>query len=308
MTDRLTNEPVCLFIYNRPDTTQQVFDSIAEAKPPKLYVFADGPNTGDPDDEARCQETRDVIDVDWSCEVHREYADTNMGLKERWVTGFEHLFTNEERAIILEDDIVASETFFRFCDTLLEQYADDERIWDINGTNYLETWKVDRQDYHFTYYGSNWGWATWRRCWEEYDPEMMLWGDGEIRDRVRDVLADKALFEYAKTVYDRTYEGEIETWDYPWGFARHINSGHSIVPAKNLVSNIGFRSDATHTSDAESPSANIPRYELEFPLTEPDHMAVDRDYDERWFRKRKTWWERQPMLRRLADTVVRTIR
>lgn len=307
MTDRLTTAPVSLFIYNRPDTTERVFEQIAEAKPPKLYIFADGPQDDRLHDEARCQETRKIIDVDWDCEVHRKYASSNLGLKKRWVSGLEHLFTNEDRAIILEDDIVASSTFFRFCDELLERYQDDERVWDINGTNYLQTWKADRQDYHFTYHGSNWGWATWRRCWEEFDPEMDLWKEKEIQNRVRDILANPSMFEHSRTVYDRCYEEIIETWDYPWGLARQINSGLSIVPAKNLVSNIGFRSDATHTSDMDSPSADISRYELEFPLESPGHFVVDRDYDKEWFRQRKSWWERQPILRRLVDRIMRTL-
>lgn len=304
MTDRLTTTPICLFIYNRPDTTERVFEQIRKAKPPKLYVYADGPQPGDSDDEVRCNETRDIITVDWECEVDQQYAASNLGLKQRWVSGLEHLFTNEERAIILEDDIVASQTFFKFCDELLDRYENDERVWDINGTNYLQTWKADRQDYHFTYHGSNWGWATWRRCWEEYDPEMNRWGDPEIRDRVRDVMADPAMYEYARTVYNRTYNGSIETWDYPWGLARHINSGLSIVPAKNLVSNIGFRSDATNTSNVDSHSANIPRYKLDFPLDSPGHFVVDRDYDRQWFRQRKAWWERQPYVRKFINNII----
>jgi GR25 family glycosyltransferase involved in LPS biosynthesis len=285
-----------------------VFEQITKARPPKLYVFADGPNSERDDDEDRCRETRSVINVDWDCEVTREYADLNLGLKQRWVTGFDYLFDHEDRAIILEDDIVASETFFKFCETLLDRYQDDKRIWDINGTNYLKTWKPERQDYHFTYHGSNWGWATWRRCWEEFDPEMELWGRADIRDRIRDVLADRTLFEHSRTVYDRSYQGAIKTWDYPWGFARQLNSGMSIVPAKNLVSNVGFRSDATHTRDAESPIANLQRYDIEFPLSEPDHVAVDRDYDRASFKLRKAWWERQPMLRWLVDEVTRLMR
>lgn len=297
--------PVCLFVFNRPELTETVFEQVRSVKPSRLYVVADGPRADYPEDVDRCRETRAVTeDVDWDCDVRRAYADKNLGLKRRFATGLEFLFNHENRAIILEDDCVPSTDFFQFCAVMLDQYAEDERVWDISGTNYLEHWRDDEQDYHFSYYGGIWGWATWKRAWEAYDPSMELWSDPEIRSRLRDVIVDDSQYEYLRAVYDRTHRDEIETWDYQWGFARHINSGLSVVPARNLVSNVGFGANATNTVD-KGPLANIPRHSLSFPLDIHDYVAVDRTFDRRFHELRTAWWERIPILRRVVDVVTR---
>ncbi|WP_408957712.1 hypothetical protein [Natrinema sp. 74] len=190
---------------------------------------------------------------------------------------------------------------------MLEEYEGDKRIWDISGTNYLGEWQSEQQDYHFSYYGGIWGWATWRQTWEKYDPEMDLWGQETVKRRLQDVLASRSQYEYLRTVYERTYEGEIETWDYQWGFARHINSGLSVVPAQNLVTNVGFGDNATNTTDESSNMANIPRGNIEFPIDSHDYVAVDRKFDREFHKLRTSWWERIAALRYFSDAVLRRI-
>lgn len=302
MTDWELDSAVCLFIFNRPEMTQRVFDRIAESEPPRLYIVADGPREDvatDPDD---CQAARAVTEnVDWECDVHRNYASENFGLKKRFNTGLAWLFENEPEAIILEDDCVPHPDFFQFCDIMLDKYRNDERVWDVTGTNYLERWKPEKQSYHFSHIGGIWGWATWRRSWKEYDPDITLWENKEIRARLRDVLADEALCAYAETVYSRTYREVIDSWDYQWGFARQINSGLSVVPSKNLVSNIGFGDQATNTTDRDETFADVPTQQLAFPLNEPPCLAVDREYDHAYLQMRTSFWERIPLLRRLSN-------
>jgi GR25 family glycosyltransferase involved in LPS biosynthesis len=282
-----------------------VFDQIREAQPPRLYIVADGPREEVEGEAEVCQSTRAVTEnIDWDCEISRNYAPENYGIKKRFVTGLSWLFEQEPEAIILEDDCVPNQDFFRFCETMLDRYRNDKRVWDVTGTNYLETWKPQVNDYHFSHIGGIWGWATWRRSWEEYDPELVLWEKDEIKDRLRDVLGDDALAAYAETVYSRTYQGMVETWDYQWGFAKQINSGLSVVPAGNLVSNIGFGSQATNTTHEDRSLANVPTHSLVFPLQEPPCVAVDRGYDMEYLRTRTSLWERIPSLRRLTNRVV----
>ncbi|MDY7015907.1 MAG: glycosyltransferase family 2 protein, partial [Cyanobacteriota bacterium] len=197
-------------------------------------------------------------------------------------------------------------TFFQFCEELLNQYRDDERIWKIDGTNILTEWKSSLQSYHFSNFGAIWGWASWRRAWQNYDVDMKLWANPEAKNRVRDVIGDRQQYLNRKKVFDRTYAGKIETWDYQWGFARLLNSGLSVVPAVNLVSNIGFTDSATKTKIDFSGVSNLPRFPMNFPLKAPCGVAVDRDYDklryqktwhqtliQRGFRKFRTWRSRQ---------------
>lgn len=301
MSNERLGTPVALFIYNRPSKTERVLDQISTAEPQRLLVVSDGPQSQDASDIKRCERTREVVrdGVDWKCDVAWNTTDTNMGLKHRFVTGLRWIFQREHEAIILEDDCVPNESFFNFCSVILDEYRDDERIMDVSGSNHLGEWKPDSKDYHFSMQGGIWGWATWRRSWELYDPEMKLWRNDEIRQRLRDVIADNDQADYLEYIYDKAYSGEIETWDYPWGFARQINSALSVVPSKNLVTNIGFGEDATNTSAEGGPMSNIPRQELSFPIEHPKCVAVDREFDRRFHQLR-------PMSRRYK--LFRTIR
>lgn len=287
--------PVAFFIYNRPDYTSRVFDRIADSKPPRLFIVADGPT--DEVDRKRTEATRDVVDdVTWDCQVERLYADTNLGIKRRFVTGLEHVFDTVDRAIILEADTVPDPTFFEFCQILLERYQDDERIMEITGRNQLGTWRDDEQDYHFSYMGGIWGWATWSDCWDVYDPEMESWADPDARDRICDLIGDQWQYNHLERAYQETYDGRNETWDYQWAFARQINSGLSVVPSRNLIANVGFGEGATHTSDEDSPFAGTPIYSMEFPLNPPDYTVVDGDYERSFHELRPGRWKAHPLV------------
>lgn len=292
--------PVVIILFNRPEKTRRVFEQIAKVEPGELFVIADGPRAQHPDDEEKCHMAREVIDeVDWDCQVHWDFADENLGVEERVQTGLDWVFENVDEAIILEDDCLPDPSFFPFCQELLGEYREDERIWDVTGTNPLLEWNAERYDYHYSIHGVAWGWATWKRSWERYDPDMERWADPDIRARVRDYLADAQQYRWARRLYERTFRGEETTWDYQWGFAKSINNALSIVPSRNLVSNIGFDEGATHTTATDSPLADLPRQSIEFPIDFNDFVAVDRTYSRRYFEYVTTQWERNRLLRRL---------
>lgn len=279
--------PVVLFIYERERTTEQVLKTIVEADPPAMYVVADGPATESEADS--CERTRDVVrDRNFDFPVHKAFASENMGLRQRFTTGLDWVFDNTSEAIILEDDTVPEQSFFPFCDRLLDRFRGDERVMEITGRNQLETWQRAGYDYHFSYYGGIWGWATWRDAWEEYDPQMSLWQSPEVKRRIRDLIADEEQYRYLERVYDKTMAGEIETWDYQWGFARHLNGAMSVVPAKNLVKNIGFGDGATNTKDTASGFADKETFELDLPLEHPPYILPDREYDREFHTLRPT--------------------
>lgn len=280
--------PVSLFVYNRPEKTRKVVRQVATVEPPTLLVVADGPQESTTDDAEKVSRTRAVIEdaVDWDCDLRREYAVENLGIYERFVTGLKWVFSQVSESIILEDDCVPAESFFRFCEKMLETYRDDERIMEITGYNVVGEWKSDIQDYHFSHYGSHWGWATWRRAWEWYDPEMTGWECPEIRARVRDTVGDESQADYLEYLYNRVYQGEIDTWDYQWRFSKQINSALSIVPSRNLITNIGFDAEATHTDSIDSELGGTERYSLDFPIRENDFVAVDSGYDDEFYNSR----------------------
>lgn len=278
MTEWNLDTPVVLFIFRRPELTERVFNCIAEAKPPELYIIADGPRKGSDEDVRVCNQTREVIDVDWDCDVQRNYADQNLGLKRRFSSGLNWVFNKTDNAIILEDDCLPSQDFFRFCEIMLRKYQDDQRVMNISGTNFLTEWKPDVQDYHFSVYGGIWGWATWKRAWTNYDPEIPEWERTEAKESVRGFIADDKQYHWRKKLFNEVRSGKIDTWDYQWSFYRLVNSGLSVVPSNNLVSNIGFGTHATHTTTDKGYS-NLKRHEMDFPIRMREFVAPDRDYD-----------------------------
>lgn len=282
--------PVVLIIFKRADTTEQVFAAIRQAKPEKLFVIADGPRANSLDEAQKCAATRAIIErVDWQCEVLTNYADTNMGLKQRVSSGLDWVFSLVEEAIILEDDCVPHPSFFRFCEELLVKYRHDERVMSITGTNLLEEWKSEHQSYHFSYYFNCWGWATWKRVWDSYDVNMELWSKPEIQNRVRDVIADRQQFLNRKKALDDTYIGTTKSWAYQFFFMCLMHSGLCITPAVNLVSNLGFTDEGTNTKSVDK-RANLPTNTIDFPLKEPLGFAVDREYD---YQRYKKVWEKK---------------
>ena len=278
--------PVAFIIFNRPDTTKRVFDAIRQAKPPKLFVIADGPRVDRSGEAEKCTAARAIIDgVDWQCKVLTNYSDINLGCGKRVSTGIDWVFNQVEEAIILEDDCLPDLDFFRFCELMLEEYRHDQRIMSISGTNYLRTFKSSIQSYYFSYYGGIWGWATWARAWKHFDYEMKLWEKSEVRRLVRGVLDSEKEYRNREKVFSATFEGRIDTWDYQWHFARLVHSGLSIVPTVNLISNLGFGEDSTHTIKTFSEFANMKTQNIRFPLIHPKCMMRDAAADKLYFDK-----------------------
>lgn len=289
--------PVIFIIFNRPDTTAAVFESIRAAKPKQLLVVADGPRSTKPGEAEKCAATRAIIDtVDWDCEVHREFSDSNLGCRNRVSSGITWAFGIVDRAVILEDDCLPSPSFFNFCAEMLVRYEDDERTMVVSGDNHLFGQKEAHESYYFSRYPHCWGWATWKRAWEKFDLEMGQWP--EIRRRK---LFDQYFWKaseryYWKALFQYVYDGNIDTWDYQWVYSIWANSGMSIVPKLNLVKNIGFNAEATHTK-GDSVYAWLKAEALDFPLVHPKTViaSVDRDELEARLRVRHSGSLRYPL-------------
>lgn len=286
MSDFKLKTPVAFMIFKRPSATKRVFEAVRQAKPPKLLVVADGARLDRAEEAEQCAATRAIIDgVDWDCEVLTNYAEVNMGMKPRVVSGLNWVFETVEEAIILEDDCLPDPTFFRFCDELLEKYRDDDRVAMISGTNFFQEWKYNTQSYSFINYGSIWGWASWRRAWQNYDPDLKYWSQPEAKKIIQETIGDRKQYQTISQNFELTYSGKIQTWDYQWDFARWINAGLSIVPGKNLISNLGYGEGAENTFFDCKNVANLPVEPISFPLCHPDEVTVDRAYDRHYYEK-----------------------
>lgn len=270
MADFQLTTPVAFLIFNRPDTTARVFEAIRQAKPPKLLVVADGPRPDRPDDIEKCKAARAIIEgVDWDCEVLTNYSEVNLGCGKRPATGITWVFEQVEEAIIFEDDCLPHPTFFRFCEELLSYYRHDERIMVISGNNFQFGRSRTDYSYYFSRYNHIWGWASWRRAWKYFDYDLKLWPKIRKEDWLTSILENRKVLKYWTKNFQRTYEGDSTVWDYRWTFACWIQNGLTILPNVNLVSNIGFGEDATHTIGSKSRLANLPVKEMNFPLKHP---------------------------------------
>lgn len=270
MSDFKLTTPVAFIIFNRPDTTERVFAEIAKAKPPKLLVVADGARATKAGEAEKVAVTRAIINrVDWDCEVLTNYSDVNLGCKHRVSSGIDWVFQQVEEAIILEDDCLPEATFFRFCQEMLERYRHDQRIGMISGDNFQFGRKRNDDSYYFSKYVHIWGWATWRDRWQGcYDVELNKWP--AIRDGgwLVDMLGNtKEAASWSKT-FEKTYKGKVDTWDYQWVFANWVEGRINIMPNLNLISNIGFGAEATHTVSF-SHLADLSISSMIFPLIHP---------------------------------------
>lgn len=278
---RLTN-PVLFLIFNRPDTTQRVFEAIRQAKPARLFVAADGPREDRPGEAEKCAQARSIIEnVDWDCEVVTLFREKNLGCGKAVSSAIDWFFENVEEGIILEDDCLPSQPFFMYCQELLEYYRQDTRIMQISGSNFIKS-EMD-ESYFFSKYGPCWGWATWKRAWKYYDVDMRLWPVVKGKKLHYDFCFDEDEIKAREDIFDSVYNGAIDTWDYQWVFAKLVNNGLSITPKENLVSNIGFSEDATHTRDKGNIRENFERKELVFPLLHPPFMLKNYEMDRKYF-------------------------
>lgn len=255
--------PVVLAVFNRLETTERVFNAIREARPTKLLVIADGPRADRPGEADKCRAVRQLVErVDWPCELLTHFAEENMGCKRRISSGLDWVFSQVEEAIILEDDCVPSQSFFWFCQELLARYRDDARVMAISGDDFLADSGRQVASYWFSKYPQVWGWATWRRAWAHYDVTLQDWPAYARSPAFAAQCPNRRERRYWRGCFDRTYAGQIDTWDYQWVFACWKRQGLTLLPTRNLVSNIGLTPGATHLVIEDERIHNLPAQEL----------------------------------------------
>jgi hypothetical protein len=273
----MLDTPVAFIIFNRPDLTEIVFEAIRQAKPKKLLVIADGPRF--PEEAEKCEKARAVIKkVDWECEVLTNFSDKNLGCKRRVSSGIDWVFSEVEEAIILEDDCLPTQSFFYFCQTLLDHYRHDERVMHIGSNNFQNGKNITESSYYFSKYPHIWGWASWRRAWQYYDIDMKTWLDYKKLDLISLACNDSYEHRYWTNIFEGAFSGAINTtWDYQWTYAIWCQNGLSIVPQTNLVSNLGFREDATNTF-GENPLAKISTTDI-WEISHPCFLLINQTND-----------------------------
>lgn len=272
--------PVVLFIYMRSKNILVIISRLRQVRPVKIYIVADGPKNQS--EEAVCSKTRKLVEshIDWPCKISKVYANQNLGLKRRFESGLNFVYTNEEQAIILEDDCIPDPTFFRFCDEMLEKYKEDNRIMTISGNNFQGGKNKYHVSYYFSRYPHVWGWATWKRAWKLYDSNIPDWPKRRNTEWLKVLLGGLIISEFWKYIFDRLYSGKINTWDYQLTYASFKHNGLNIIPAVNLVTNLGYGSDSTNIKKYNK-TIGIPTCAMQFPLVHPNRVETNESADSR---------------------------
>jgi hypothetical protein len=271
---------VVLFAYKRSDNLSAIMSVLRELSIREIYLVADGAKN---DSElVSVNAVREQLGelIDWPCIVHKNYASSNLGLKERFRTGIDWVFSQEDRAIFLEDDCIPDPTFFRFCDELLEKYQDDKRVFSISGNNFQFRKNNSKYSYYFSRYPHIWGWATWKRSWDTYDSNLGDWGKLRQTNWLKDVTGGFIISKFWKYIFDRLSTGKINTWDYQLTYASFKNHGLNIIPVANLVTNIGYGDESTNIK-SKNRTIGVKAVPMQFPLTHPKEFKADDINDRR---------------------------
>lgn len=288
MNEHQFDTPILFVVFNRPETTKLVFEEIRKRRPAYLFIAADGPRENRSEDKKRCHEVREIVsDVDWPCEVKTLFSEKNLGCKIAESSAFNWFFKNVEMGIILEDDCLPNQSFFPYCQELLERYKDDKRVMHISGDNFQKNNSnfLKKESYYFSKIPHVWGWATWRRAWDLYDVEIKRWPEIKECHTLKPFFNKRGVYEYWSYVWDKYYANKINSYDGQWVFACAVHGGLSINPSVNLISNLGFGNDSTHTKDTTLWFANMPTETMVFPLIHPKDISVDDKADAFTFRE-----------------------
>ena len=272
--------PVLIITFQRSALLRRLIDALRPVSPQNLFISCDGPRQSCIDDLPRIAAVHAIIenDIDWPCNLHCHFSETNLGCSLGPITAINWFFNQVEHGIILEEDCIPNPDFLLYCTELIERHKHDQRIWCISGNSYLPSPPVAPASYFFSRYTLTWGWATWRDRWQQFDLLLLRWPALRDSGLFQQLFEDRYEADYWAEIFERTYRREepITWWDYQWFFAALSRGALTAMPVRNLVSNIGFGEGATHTLNPDTPIH--PALPLG-PITHPDFVVRHRDAD-----------------------------
>ena len=286
-----TDIAVLMLFFNRADTFRHVFEEVRKARPSKLFLYQDGPRGAR--DMAGIEACREVVadeNIDWECEVHRNYLTTNQGCDPSGYLSHQWAFSLADKVIVLEDDVVPSQSFFPFCKEMLDKYEHDERITMIAGFNIDEVSPDCHESYFFTTAFSIWGWASWRRVAERWDPTYSFIRDPQAMQKLEAIVKERNLRKDMLQMFRDHSQSGKEYFETIYWSDMLLHDGLAIMPSKNQINNIGLMADSTHFSAELKTTPHrirkmftMKRHELDFPLVHPARVEENRDYLERLY-------------------------
>ena len=282
MRDALFHTPVLVLAFNRPETTQEVFNLLKKIRPKYLYVSVDGPRAEKVNETSRCAQTRNIFleQIDWDCELKTRFLDNNLGCRYGVSSGITWFLEQVEEGIILEDDCLIDESFFPYAADLLTRYKDSTEVMHISASNFYGRYTI-QESYYFSLYNHIWGWASWRRAWiPNYEVDLKHIERRDFRNTLHTLFERKIDQRFWLDMFDYAKSGNINTWDYQWMFSMWQAGGTSITPRANMVSNIGFGEGATNTQIQQEDFMAQKVWPANFPMKHPNSQQIDKEKDE----------------------------
>ena len=275
--------PILILAWRRPDKLSKLLSQLKKARPRKLYISIDGPDKTDLC-KRKVLESKAVVDdlIDWPCEVNKKYENFNLGCKKGVSKGISWLFNFENQGIILEEDCIPDVSFLNFAEKMLEKYKYENEIYTVTGDCFIKKPINNNLSYYYSKYPHCWGWATWKNRWEKFDGQIKFWPELKKSKKWKRLHPDFLERLYWNKIMNRVYKNEIDSWAYPWAATVWNSGGKIVTPMLNLVSNIGFETDGTHTKDIKSNLSNIPKYKLDF-FIGPKLIKADFELDKECF-------------------------
>ena len=273
--------PILIVAFNRTKPLERLFEVLSEIKPKKLYVSLDGPRLDNAEDVRKIKCVHNLIEskIDWDCDLKKRYSKENLGCGPGPVAGINWFFENESEGIILEDDCIPSRSFFKYCEELLVKYRNEPKVMTISGSRFPVDSSIGEDSYDFSIFPHIWGWATWKNSWDKFSFEMKSFQSSETYLRLQSLPSShRASYEWNKRFESVHYGKNRSIWDYQWLYASWVNCGLCIHPKVNMVENIGFDDDSTHTFDKDTSHA-LKAEEMNFPLVHPDNVSENQLVD-----------------------------
>ena len=240
--------PILILVYNRSKNLNKLINLLRKIRAKNIYVSFDGPKKNQTDIDKCNNVKKNIENIDWKCNLYKNFLNTNNGCKLGVSKGLEWFFSKVDRGIIIEDDCKPSQDFFIFSEWALIKYKKKNKIGGITGNNFLKNKINITETFYYSKYAHCWGWATWRRTWEKYDKDIKFWKRYKSSKSWNNYFSHNIEKRYWEKIFNNVYNKMLDSWAYPWMLGIWKNNQLIITPKKNLVLNVGFSRDATHTN------------------------------------------------------------
>lgn len=242
--------PILIIGFNRPNLIIDLFNSLANVAPKRIYFAVDGPRFDNKMDRELVMKTQDALSaIKWKCEIHTLFRENNLGLKRAVIEAIDWIFQNESEAIILEDDCLPIEEFFHFCAEALEKFRFESKVMQISGNCFVPISDLNCHRFYFSTLNDIWGWATWKRSWELFEREIPNYNSRELKKKLKKYFPNREISKWFTRYVTEASAIDSQVWSTQWTLTLINNHGYSLVPQTNLVRNVGFGEDATHRTD-----------------------------------------------------------